>query len=85
MSVLQKRIEALEQRTGHAADRFVEHLDADDRAFYLDFMRRLGRSGLPFDAFIRQVEQPELERLLALHLDALGMTREQVESLPDGG
>lgn len=84
MSLLQKRIEALEQRTGHTADSFAEHLNADDAAFYNAIMRRLGRSKLAFEDFIRRLDRAELERLLALHLDALGMTREQIEGLADG-
>lgn len=81
MNQLERRVAELERHTGHTADSFAGCLNADDAKFYTAIMRRLARSRLEFEDFIRRLERSELERLLALHLDALGMTRAEVEAM----
>lgn len=84
MSTLERRVAALEQRTGIAADPFIEHLSEDDADFYGAVMRRWAKSRQEFAEFIRGMDRGELERLLALHLEALGMTADELRAMGDG-
>ena len=82
MSTLERRVAALEQRTGVAADPFIEHLDAEDGAFYQAVMRRWAASRQEFAEFIRGLDRAELERLLQMHLEVLEHMGISINDLP---
>ena len=81
MSTLERRIAELEQRTGLVADGFAEHLSEDDAGFYGAVMRRWAKSRQTFEHFIRGLERAELERLLQMHLEVLGMTDDELRAM----
>ena len=84
MSTLERRVAALEQRTGIVADPFIEHLSEDDAGFYGAVMRRWAKSRQGFEDFIRGMDRAELERLLQMHLEVLGMTDDELRAMADG-
>ena len=84
MSTLERRVAELEQRTGLVADGFAEHLDAEDGTFYQAVMRRWAGSRQTFEHFIRGLERAELERLLQMHLEVLGMTDDELRAMGEG-
>ena len=84
MSTLERRVAALEQRTGIVADPFIEHLSEDDAGVYQAVMRRWAGSRQTFEHFIRGMDRAELERLLQMHLEVLGMTDDELRAMGDG-
>jgi hypothetical protein len=80
-TMLEKRVAALEQRTGIVADPFIEHLSEDDAGVYGAVMRRWSASRQGFEVFIRGLDRGELERLLQMHLEVLGMTDDELRAM----
>ena len=74
-------VAALEQRTGIVADPFIEHLSEDDAGFYGAIMRRWAKSRQEFAEFIRGMERGELERLLQMHLEVLGLSDDELRAM----
>lgn len=76
---LERRITDLERQSGIGDASFLAELNAEDRADYRRIMSRQGPRD--YEAFIRTLEQDDLEALLDIHLRHLVSKGVTVEEL----
>ncbi|NEV61661.1 hypothetical protein [Thiorhodococcus minor] len=88
MTRLQSRVDALERQAGLSeVPCWVRELPEDDRVFYLAIKKREAGHPKGFEGLVRTLDEPELERLIAIllgHIDKAEIPEElraEVEEL----